>query len=345
MKVLLIIVIGLLAFPIPKTLAQTEYHLVTGPPRHIRATLSDVWITPNAAPKAWDFFAASPPHYSGQSRVQARLSADKFTEASGQSTELSSLKRPVLWLHAAFPSNSSTHEITVTAVYDTLLYPRHLEPGAPAAPVPSLSDEDRVLSLRSSDTIDFNSPTFQQWLTAHSLRRLPAERNLHLAYRAFQTIRRLYHYNYEASQDRKVSSLCRTDWSDCGGLSFLLVAILRADGVPAHTLAGRLARSATKPEDFGQCHVRAEFYADGIGWIPVDISSGVSSADAQAINYFGNDPGDFLVMHTDTDLILDSKAGPSNCCVLQTISHWAWGPGSVKGSTDTTTWQVANLPL
>lgn len=340
---MLIIVAGWLFFPLAATQAQTEYHLVSGPPRHVRATLSSLWITPNVAPQSWEFFAASPPNYSGQSLVQTWLSADKFTASSGQSFELSPLKRPMLWMRVVSPSNSSTHEITATAVYEALLYPRHLEPGAPVDPVAPLSYEDRVLNVRSSDTIDFNSAAFQQWLNINSLRRRPAERNLDLAYRAFQTIRKLYHYKYDASQERKVSHLCQTDWSDCGGLSFMLVAILRANGVPAHTLVGRLAISATKPEDFGQCHVRSEFYADGIGWVPVDMSYGVGASDDKAINDFGNDPGNLLVMHKDTDIILNPKSGPSSCFVLQGISDWVWGPGSVKDNKDTTTWQVVNL--
>lgn len=344
MKLWLMIAFILVIFAVPPTLAQTEYHLVVGPPHHIRATLTGLWITPNIAPNSWEFFMAFPPNYSGQDHAKAWLSADKFTAACSQSSESSSLKRPVLWLRSVSSNNASTHEITTTAVYEALLYPRHLEPGVPTIPVPSLSYEDRVVDLRSSETIDFISPAFQQWLNLNSLRRLPAERDLDLSYRAFQTIRKLYHYKYDESQERKVSHLCQTNWSDCGGLSFLLVAVLRANGVPAHALAGRLAVSSTKPEDFGQCHVRSEFYADGIGWVPVDMSYGVSTSDDKAISDFGNDPGDLLVMHKDTDLVLNPKSGPSNYTVLQGVKHWAWGPGSVKDSRDVSTWQVVSIP-
>ena len=47
-----------------------------------------------------------------------------------------------------------------------------------------------------------------------------------------------------------------------------------------------------------QEHIKAEFYAQGVGWVPVDLSSAVlhDTSDAK-LRYFGNDAG----RHATTD--------------------------------------------
>ena len=194
--------------------------------------------------------------------------------------------------------------------------------------------------------MDFQSPPFQHWLDDTDLHRSASERDLDFGFRVYQTIRKRYHYHYDPKQDRSASKICLTDQSDCSGLSYLFVSAMRANGVPARSLAGRLAKSALTTLDYGQCHVRSEFYADGIGWVPVDMSFGVGSSDRNAGLYFGNDPGDLLVIHRDTDLVLDPKPfGPASLYSMQTPVHYLWGSGSFSGSKDTETWQVEELPI
>jgi transglutaminase-like putative cysteine protease len=75
--------------------------------------------------------------------------------------------------------------------------------------------------------------------------------------------------------------------------------------VPARQLAGHNAISGkrgTSASDL-QYHVRAEFFADGVGWVPVDVAFGVVASDA----HFGNDAGDHLRLHVDPDLVFDLK--------------------------------------
>ncbi len=64
----------------------------------------------------------------------------------------------------------------------------------------------------------------------------------------------------------------------CGDLNALFVAMARASGIPARDVYGiRVADSRRGYKSLGKSgdiskaqHCRAEFYADGIGWIPVD---------------------------------------------------------------------------
>ena len=64
----------------------------------------------------------------------------------------------------------------------------------------------------------------------------------------------------------------------CADLNALFVALMRASGVPARDVYGiRVADSARGYKSLGKAgditkaqHCRAEFYAQGIGWVPVD---------------------------------------------------------------------------
>jgi transglutaminase-like putative cysteine protease len=324
--------------------APPAFHMERTPVKHIRATLTDIWETPAYTPRRWAVFAPMPPTFAGQDHLSTHLSVEGIGEAHGQTTELSPLQRAVLWGRADAPPHAQAASMRL--VYEATLYSRHLVPGPATTPVAPLSGTERPLDLRPSETIDYQTNAFRQWLDQNALHRESSESDLDFAKRVYQTIHKNFHYRYDIDQDRKASSICRSDGSDCGGLSNLLVAALRAGGLPARTLGGRLAKTSQKPSDHGQCHVRSEFYTDGIGWVPVDMSYGVGATDQDAQLYFGSDPGDLLTMYSDSDFILSpGQLGPKPVAAFQSLAHWAWGSGSLNGSQDLEDWQVETLPL
>ena len=322
------------------------YHIEAAPVRHVQAVLTDTWEIPNIIPRQWAFFVPLPPTLPCQDQVKAEFRLNQSQSTHGATAELSPLHRPILWIKASAPQANYPTSITASVVYKATLYSRKLVPGASSVPIPPLSPSERSLNLRASKTIDWQAVSFQHWLDVNYLHRQPSERDLDYAFRVYQTIRSLYHYNYDAQQDRRASLICQTNHSDCGGLSYLFVAALRAGGVSAHALAGRLAQSTTTPTDYFGCHVKSEFFAEGIGWVPVDMSFGVGSRDKDAQRNFGNDPGDLIVMHSDSDLELEPKPfGPAHFYVMQGMLHWVWGEGKLDGSKDRVDWQVKDLPM
>src|SRR5207253_3603258 len=132
------------------------------------------------------------------------------------------------------------------------------------------------LFLADYGDCDYKGDAFQQWLKTVDLTRKKDESDLDYARRAFLVIRAQFRYEFKAEMKRKVSVVCTAGKSDCAGLSMLYVAALRAHGIPARTLYGRWAKS-TQPEAkldglvYSQWHVKAEFFAAGIGWVPADI--------------------------------------------------------------------------
>jgi hypothetical protein len=117
--------------------------------------------------------------------------------------------------------------------------------------------------------------------------------------------------------------------------------------VPARVLAGRWAKSAKPGDRVGQMkyyqeHVKAEFYADEVGWIPVDCASAVMyDTSPQELRCFGHDAGDFLVMHLDPEIEVDTlHFGKQKIAWLQGLSYWVIGTGTLDQTADTSSWVV-----
>ncbi len=136
--------------------------------------------------------------------------------------------------------------------------------------------------------------------------------------------------------------------SDCGGLCILFVAAMRSQGVPARALVGRWAISAShgKHGD-SQEHVKAEFFAQGVGWVPVDLSSAIlHDKTAEKLKYFGRDPGDHLAFAVDTDVLIDTRYfGVKTITWLQSACYWARGAGNFDGEKTEEDWKVVAVPL
>src|SRR5262249_51836323 len=134
----------------------------------------------------------------------------------------------------------------------------------------------------------YKSAGFRQWLERSGLRRSPDEGEIQFAWRAFQKI---VEEELDYSSDGGAASeVVRQGKGQCCAFAFVYASALRANQIPARILVGRCAESA-RPRN-NQTHVKTEFFAKGVGWVPADPAFGV----------FGEDEGDFLTFHIDPDL-------------------------------------------
>ncbi len=94
--------------------------------------------------------------------------------------------------------------------------------------------------------------------------------------------------------------------------------------------------------DYYQQHVKAEFFAAGIGWVPADPASAVLwDRTADGLTYFGHDPGDFITFHLDGDFLIDTiYFGKQTVPYLQGAAFWVKGGGTVDGYSVETQWEV-----
>lgn len=299
----------------------------------------------------WIVYSPYPPVLTGQKETAARLTAQGLPAQANFVRELSPLHRAVMQLSTPAPADAHSN-LSVVGEYWATLYSRKLVKRTNAGAKRSefvLSPEEKKQLLRESETLNFNSSEFQTWLERYQLRRQAGESDMDFAWRTFETIRALYEYHWESQMDRHLSVLCKRTGTDCGGLSYLFVGTLRANGVPARALIGRWAQSSDRVEDgstYGKCHVKSEFFAPGIGFVPVEMSQAVSNKYRNASAYFGNDDGCFLTFHEDPDLIFDSLAfGPKNIRSVQDIVYWVVGLGNFQKPRRHLTWEVVTEML
>ena len=336
----------LLALVLCATAQAREPRLVleTKDARRVVGTVTFAITTPRLKAAEWTIFVARAPELPGQTRVVSTL-APKGVPAK----ERSALARPVLV--ARFPAGDRTRSaLNVKATYEATLRSRHLKPladGAKPPVVAPLADAARKAALASVGDIDHASPRFQAWLADKGLRRKEGESDLDLGRRVFLALRRLSKYRYARGMDRKASSVCKDCESDCGGLAHVFVGALRANKVPARALYGRWAESAKADDKLGgaayfQWHVKAEFFAAGVGWVPADVSSGVlHDKTAEGLRYFGHDDGDFIVFHVDPDLKVDTgRFGVQPLGNLQAPAYWVRGKGTAEGAAAKEGWTV-----
>src|SRR5262249_48918831 len=161
-------------------------------------------------------------------------------------------------------------KVSVEVKYQAKLYSRHLvelAPEAQAPKVPELTTKTRSQFLAATELINFKAAAFQKWLDQFHLRKGATENDVDFGRRVYKVITKGFTYEWKGNMDRHATAICQAGKSDCGGLAIVFVSALRGNGVPARLVVGRWASSANlKSGDPYQYHVKAEFFAQGVGW-------------------------------------------------------------------------------
>jgi hypothetical protein len=323
------------------------YKLEIRDARRIEAVLS-FEVRPRALTATeWIIVAGRAPELPGQAHVSTRLEPLGVT-----ATELSPQHRPIVTARIPAAGTARERGLNVRVTYRATLRSRQLVPLDPGEPAPSVSRlpaEERRGALAATATIDFRSKTFQSWLDARGLRRAEGEEDVAFARRVFLAVKDGFRYQWPPDHDGKASTVCRVGRGDCACLSVLFVAALRANGVPARALVGRWAQSikpGARPGDAPQTHVKGEFFADGIGWVPADPTAALNDRSPTGLQFFGCDRGDFLVQNIDFDLVVNTvHFGRKTVRHLQGVAHWVTGAGPWEGLDTREDWRVRTLPF
>lgn len=141
-------------------------------------------------------------------------------------------------------------------------------------PVPELDEMERVSCLSC------NSRSIRSVLQPLGLERKSGERDIAYAMRLGRALRNGYAYD-TAATEADLSNLTTSIWEkrrgDCSAFNAGFVFALRAFDIPARISLGFKYGSAVQ-EACGATvapHAQAEFFADGIGWVPCDATTGV----------------------------------------------------------------------
>ncbi len=297
----------------------------------------------------WEVYLPCPPELPGQAKVTAAAGPDGKRVA-----EASPLARPAFRIDAPAAGTPLSRSLTVRLDVTATLMSRRLvrlDGASRPPPVPPLADAERAAYLAATPTFDHDSPAFRDWLTAHKLARRPGEDELALAARVLEEERYQYDYQFDPAEAKRASVACTKRMADCGGMVFVFVAALRANGVPARALVGRLAKPRAAGSKAGEIgydrpHVRAEFWADGVGWVPVDPNAVQADRRRPVRSFLGTDPGDLLVLHADADFLFPVDGRTERAAFLQLSPFYrAAGPGPPDPSAGPTGWAVRVTPV
>jgi len=320
----------LVLFPGQSVSPPPAYRIVIEPVKRVEAVLKTELTLPKVVAEEWLAIAPKPPSLPYQ-----QLHSAVTDPPSKETKDLSPRGRPLL--SGLFPVKDKKNQtmFTASAKYELTLSSRELVPllvGEKPPVVAPLSAEEFKWYTGEGGLIDWRHKTFYEWFEKHKLKREEKEDDVNLARRIFQTLRAQVKTALAPGKDYQASALCQQAEVDPVGQAVLFVASCRASGLPARLMIGRAARSATANNNM--VYVKAEFYAAGIGWIPLDV----------ARNKFGDDPGDFVVLHIDTDVILDLPREKRTVSWLYFVHV---GPTKGKGSPDGAeakeTWEVKEL--
>jgi transglutaminase-like putative cysteine protease len=321
----------------PEDPATMRYVLDARPTRRVRAVLTSDIAHPDAKVEEWIVLAPEAPSLPSQRDVKTT-----FTPPGQVVEELSPLKRRMIVNRITDGRKEFRGVLTI----DATLVSRRLRPlraGEAGPKVPDLSPEEVKNFTRATPSVDMDSAGFRGWMAAGNLKRKADETDMAYAHRAFAYVKHHFTYVYPTPpDDDSASKICKAGRSDCGGLSSVFVALMRANGVPARMLIGRWAASEEK--DDRKYHVKAEFFARGVGWVPVDSAAAVGDTKGRDFEWFGNDAGDHISFTNDGDLLVDTYLfGKPNIGYLQGITHWWAGSGDDKNFRETDRWAVRDL--
>ena len=306
--------------------ANFQYAISIHPAKRVLAQLSTYLTVNGLRDPSWVIVAPLPPQLPGQPQIEVQ-----FEPSGSVIDDLANKSRKLVQITV-----EGRPDVLVQARYVAVLSARKLVPRASVDAVnpPKLSAEERDSYLIADGQSDWKEAAFQEWMKSNGPTRQVGESQVDFGRRTFLALKRHYRYIYHSTMDRRASVVCRAGATDCGGFASLFVSILRSNGIPARALVGRWAISSKPGETlgdikYGQQHVKCEFFADGVGWVPVDLSSAILHDKSPAgLEYFGQDKGDFIAMHVDYEIEFDSLgSGIKSATWIQDVNYWARGKG------------------
>ena len=329
----------------PAAAQAPAYMIEVRPSKRVEAVLTLEVNAPRIKAKEWVLYVPRLPELPGQAKVSSQLNFP-----SENVTELSAQKRPLLRARVKVKGVDQETKISLRATYEAELFSRKLVPlpeGAERPKVEPLSAAERKHFLEATALISFKAEAFKTWLKDNDLVRNKEESDLEYGKRLFQHLSGKFAYQYTQKMDRTAAAVCQAGRSDCGGLSVLFVAAMRSQGIPARIRAGRWAESAKQGQKLGeevflQQHAWPEFFCDGIGWVPTDPASAIYNKLGLAC--FGHDTGNFVTMHVDPELVLDTLViGNKTEPFMQAAAYWVSAMGPFENVTVVHDWQVREL--
>jgi transglutaminase-like putative cysteine protease len=327
---------------------QPPYKLEITDVHKVNATITYEIKTKEFTAKKWMIFVHEPPDTPSQGNVTT-----KSVPAGEIRTEKGPLERKARYIEIIPEKPMSGRGVKLQVDIEATIRSRKLVRVAPDEKTPSvtpLTETERKYYLAPSIQVDFESKEFRAWLDAKKLHIGKDESPLDLAERILAVLRADVTYHSDPYEDKRASVACKSNKTDCVGMTVMFVGAMRASGIPARAIVGRTVsprptngRAVTSSD---HPHVRAEMYLPNIGWVPVDPSYANGNSKKPVKEFIGNDIGDLLVLHVDTDLKMPFPDRVRNARFLQLDAfYWAEGDGRFDATFAPAGWEMKSTPI
>lgn len=312
------------------------YVLDHEPVRRVEVLLSITLRCPTGKVERWAVFPPAFPELPRQRGIKLA-----FEPGATPVEDVGLLKQKVHMIRVAGkPQGFEAKVRCEMTLYTNRLVPRL---AGQAPPKVMLSAADAKIFTHVTD--DMTTRVFKDFMAKNQLPRGAKEGDLAFARRTFLYISKHFTYIYPPPAGMDAIQCGK---GDCGSLSWLFIRVMRANGIPARMIDGHWADSE-KPGKGGkepdtQCHAKAEFFADTLGWVDADLSGGVG-APGNPLVCFGNEAGDFVVCDLDIDRhvkIWPNDMQPAKLGPTQSFFWWYQGEAG-KGIRTEDHWKVKTL--
>lgn len=120
------------------------------------------------------------------------------------------------------------------------------------------------------------------------------------------------------TEEPDIETVIANKGGQCGGLTAVIVSLLRARGIPSRPLICKRSTSSS--------HVFGEFYLQNYGWVPFDITKDLGKTDN--FSRFGSYGDSCIIMTRDMHQSVTSEGGRTKIIkLLQSHSFWYWYNG------------------
>jgi transglutaminase-like putative cysteine protease len=127
---------------------------------------------------------------------------------------------------------------------------------------------------------------------------------------------------------------CDMKYGNCTDFHALLIGLLRATGIPARFQIGYSVPAAEKGDLHGY-HCWADFYLDGVGWVPVDASEAWKHPE-QRDYFFGHHDDNRFALSTGRDITFPGMRGPALNYFVYPYAEAGGAPASDRVTRKTT---------
>ena len=288
--------------------SSSAYALLYSPVRQITCTASTTWTITGMRVKEWYWYNLLPP-----TTPRQHITMSVVPTAAQGSTQ-GEVQHPLLFIRKVFSRPQNGVSCGYEVVYQGTLYRTQLvqlKPGAVHRSIPDLSAREQELYTARTDPYDFDSAVVSNWLNRSGLRRKSDERDLDFGRRVFMNMCTTFKYGPNHAPNNTASAVVTTHMGVCGGLSTAFCAALRASGVPCRVLVVQQVGLGGNVGGSDWGHATNEFFCQGIGWVPCDLTGGCSAGASRnmdaAATWFGQEDGATLMEFNDeSDFTVDT---------------------------------------